>query len=177
MNSPVVSDPAVLAIDSLRYSIDAGPCLAAMRGPDVVIDAPDLEHDPRFGPFGAEAAKVGCRSVVAHRLYVDSQTLGSLNLYADHVKAFSDEDRRRSVVLAALASLALAVVRLEIDGEGLREAVRSRALIGQAKGLPMEHDNIAAEDAFAILRRRSQDQNVKVRELAQQLVDERETAE
>src|SRR4051794_19341642 len=53
--SPVVSDPAVLAIDSLQYSLNQGPCVDAMRGPDAFVDAPDLEHDERFGPFGAEA--------------------------------------------------------------------------------------------------------------------------
>src|ERR1041385_9161806 len=41
LNSPVVSDPHVLEIDAAQYSIGNGPCLEAMRGPDVLIDAPD----------------------------------------------------------------------------------------------------------------------------------------
>jgi transcriptional regulator with GAF, ATPase, and Fis domain len=171
-NSPVVSDPAVLAIDSLQYSLGTGPCLHAMRGPDVLVEAPDLEHDPRFDPFGAEAAKADCRAVMAHRLYVDGSTLGSLNLYAREVQAYTEESRRSSVVLSGLASLALNMIRLDYEGEGLREAVQSRDVIGQAKGLLMARDGVTGEEAFETLRTTSQDQNIKLRTLAQQIVDE-----
>ena len=171
VDSPTVSDPQVLAIDTLQYSINSGPCLQAMRGDEVFIDAPDLEHDPRFVPFGDEAAKAGCRSVLADRLYVDSQALGSLNLYASQPHAFTDDDRTQSVVLSALASMALNMTRLEFDGEGLREAVLTRDVIGQAKGILMEREHLSADGAFAKLRQQSQDQNVKLRDVAQQLVD------
>jgi transcriptional regulator with GAF, ATPase, and Fis domain len=172
LSSPVVSDPAVLEIDALQYQIDVGPCLAAMRGPDVLVDAPDLEHDPRFAPFGRQAAEHGCRAVLAHRLYVDADTLGSLNLYATNPHAYSDGDRQRSTVLAALASLAVNVVRLEVDGEGLRQAVRSRDVIGQAKGILMARHEVSADEAFVMLRQRSNDENLKLRDVAEQLVDE-----
>src|SRR5919106_1260569 len=82
LSSPVVSDPAVLEIDALQYRIDVGPCLEAMRGPELLVDAADLAHDARFVPFGQQAAEHGCRAVLAHRLFVDTDTLGSLNLYA-----------------------------------------------------------------------------------------------
>jgi hypothetical protein len=172
VSSPVVSDSSVLMIDELQYTIDVGPCLEAMRGSDFFVDVPDLEHDARFVPFSQEAAQAGCRAMLAHRLYVDGATLGSLNLYADAAHAFTDEDRQRSVVLSALASLALNVVRLEVDGEGLREAVQSRDLIGQAKGILMERLQLSADEAFALLRQQSQDQNVKLRELAQHVVND-----
>jgi GAF domain-containing protein len=172
--SPTVSDPQVLAIDSLQYSIATGPCLQAMRGSDVLVDVPDLEHDQRFVPFGEEAAKAGCRAALAHRLYVDSQTLGSLNLYASKRDAFTDDDRTLSVILSALASMALNMTRLEIDGDGLREAVFSRDVIGQAKGILMEREHLSADKAFARLNQQSQDQNVKLRDVAQQLVNESE---
>jgi GAF domain-containing protein len=172
--SPVVSDPAVLMIDALQYSIGEGPCLAAMRGPDVFVDAPDLEHDARFGTFGPEAARQGCRAVLAHRLYVDSQTLGSLNLYAQDAGSYTDEDRRRSVVLAALASLALNAMRLEADSEGLHEALRSRDVIGQAKGVLMEREGLSEDDAFERLRQMSQAENRKLRDVADHLVETRQ---
>jgi GAF domain-containing protein len=175
-NSPVVSDPAALAIDALQYSINTGPCLAAMRGPDVFVDAPDLERDPRFTPFGEEAARSNCRSALAHRLYVDSVTLGSLNLYGSTPNAYTDDDRERSVVLAGLASLALNVMRLEADGEGLREAVQSRDVIGQAKGILMEREVLSADEAFEVLRQRSQHENIKLRDVAESLVDQHGSA-
>jgi GAF domain-containing protein len=172
-NSPIVSDPAVLAIDSLQYSIANGPCLEAMRGPEVFIDAPDLEHDPRFKTFGAEAAKHDCQAVLAHRLYVDGRTLGSLNLYADRAGAYTDDDRRRTIVLAGLVSLALNAMRMEFEGKGLREALRSRDVIGQAKGILMEREQLSEYEAFEVLRQMSMTQNRRVRDLAQSIVESR----
>lgn len=168
-NSPVVSDPAVLRIDAGQYSLGVGPCLLAMRGPDEFVESADLEHDERFEPFGKQAAQDNCRSVLAHRLYVDSHTLGSLNLYATEAHAFDHEDRRRSFVLAGLASLALAVAELEFDAEGLREAIESRDVIGQAKGVLMERHSMTADDAFEQLREESQRRNIRLRLLAEQL--------
>ena len=164
VQSPVVSNPKVLAIDALQYQIDVGPCLLAMRGPDPLVDAPDLESDLRFVPFGKEAAKNDCRAVLAHRLFVDTQTLGSLNLYSRSKDSFTHDDRRRAALLSSLASMSLNVLRLETDGEGLREAVQSRDVIGQAKGILMERENIDADTAFGRLRDQSQRDNVKLRE-------------
>ena len=171
-NSPVVSDPAVLRIDAGQYSLGAGPCLLAMRGPDEFVESADLEHDERFGLFGNQAAADNCRSVLAHRLYVDSRTLGSLNLYATEVDAFDHEDRRRSFVLAGLASLALAVAELEFDAEGLRQAIESRDVIGQAKGVLMERHGMTADEAFQHLRAESQRRNLRLRVLAEQLTQQ-----
>ncbi len=170
--SPVVSDPNVLAIDELQYSMDVGPCLEAMRGDEVMVLAPDIEHDARFQPFGAAAAAEGCRAVLAHRLYVDSQSLGSLNLYSDRIGGFSDDDERRAIVLAALASLALHAMLLALDHEGLREAVVSRDVIGQAKGILMLREGIDADAAFAELQHLSQSQNIKLRDVAGSIVEE-----
>ena len=170
--SPVVSDPNVFAIDELQYSMDVGPCLEAMRGSDVMVLAPDLAEDPRFQPFGEAAAAQGCRAVLAHRLYVDSQSLGSLNLYSDEIDGFSDDDQRRSIVLAALASLALHAMLLALDHEGLREAVRSRDVIGQAKGILMLRQGIDADAAFAELQRLSQSRNTKLRDVAGTIVEQ-----
>ena len=171
-NSPVVSDPAVLRIDAGQYSLGAGPCLLAMRGPDEFVESADLEHDERFGLFGKQAAADNCRSVLAHRLYVDSRTLGSLNLYATEVDAFDHEDRRRSFVLAGLASLALAVAELEFDAEGLRQAIESRDVIGQAKGVLMERHGMTADEAFQHLRAESQRRNLRLHVLAEQLTQQ-----
>jgi GAF domain-containing protein len=170
--SPVVSDPHVLTIDELQYTLDVGPCLEAMRGSDVMVLAPDLANDDRFQSFGAQAATQGCRAVLAHRLYVDSQSLGSLNLYSDTVGGFSDDDAGRAIVLAALASLALHAMLLALDHEGLREAVLSRDVIGQAKGILMVREGIDADQAFAQLQHLSQSRNIKLRDVAGTIVED-----
>jgi AmiR/NasT family two-component response regulator len=56
---------------------------------------------------------------------------------------------------------------------GLAEAMRSRAVIEQAKGILIGDKRVSADEAFALLVRMSQNANVKVRDVAQRLVDER----
>ena len=57
---------------------------------------------------------------------------------------------------------------------GLTAAVsdfaNSRALIEQAKGVLIAAYGVSADDAFAILRQRSQDSHIKVKDIAAQLV-------
>jgi len=175
--SPVVSDPAVLEIDTAQYTAGRGPCLEAIRGPEVLVNAPNIATDERWPDFGAEAAELGVTALVAHRLYVDSQTLGSLNLYSTAPDGFNDEDRRQFVVLAALASLAINAVLLHDDAGGLREALRSRDVIGQAKGILMASDGLDEDGAFEHLRKLSQVQNRKLRDVAQDVVDGRDAGE
>jgi GAF domain-containing protein len=167
--SPAVSDPAVETIDELQYAANDGPCLDTMRGVHDVVDAPDLRQDDRWGEFGPRAAAEGVKSLLAQGLYVNSHRLGSLNLYAAEPGAFGDEDRRRAAVVAALGSLAMNALRFEGDAAGLREALRSRDVIGQAKGILMERLGIDEDAAFDQLRLISQRENRKLREVADEV--------
>lgn len=62
--------------------------------------------------------------------------------------------------------------RQEILDDTLPELVQSRAVIEQAKGVLMVVYGINAEQAFRVLQWRSQETNIKLRTLAQQLVGE-----
>jgi AmiR/NasT family two-component response regulator len=53
----------------------------------------------------------------------------------------------------------------------MEEALQSRDLIGQAKGILMAREGITADQAFDMLRRASQRLNVKLRDVAGGIVD------
>ena len=53
----------------------------------------------------------------------------------------------------------------------LQAALATREMIGQAQGILMERERITPDQAFDILRRASQHLNVKLRDVAQNLVD------
>ena len=84
-------------------------------------------------------------------------------------------DRAKGVILASLASVAVnAAHSLEDEErriENLHSALGSREIIGQAQGILMERERISADQAFDVLRRASQYLNIKLREVAQTLVD------
>jgi hypothetical protein len=135
--------------------------------------ASDLVDDDRWPAFSAVAGRLGVRSVVVFPL--SSSRAGRLSLYGRLPAAFGAIDRARGHLLATLAGLALdsasdrAADLLRVDN--LREALRTRELIGQAQGILMERERIGADEAFDVLRRASQHVNVKLREVAQTLVD------
>jgi len=63
-------------------------------------------------------------------------------------------------------SQADAIARLTDKVEGLQEALVSRDVIGQAKGILMERLHMTPDQAFEELRMASQRLNVKLRDLA-----------
>jgi hypothetical protein len=134
-----------------------------------------LLADPTYPRFGPRAANLGIRSVLALRLLTDHR-LGSLNLYAELPQAFGILDRAKAVILASHASTALDAAETrahdsETTDRNLHDALASRGVIGQAQGILMERERITDEQAFTVLRHASQDLNVKLRDIAQRLVD------
>ena len=82
--------------------------------------------------------------------------------------------RRFAEQARILLANAQAFARSEERNEQLREALASRDVIGQAKGILMEREGVSADQAFDILRRASQRSNVKLRELSEQLTQQRQ---
>jgi hypothetical protein len=136
--------------------------------------AEDLADDPRWPYFGPPATKAGIRSVLALPL-TSAGPPTALNLYAKLPRAFGAIDRARGHLLASFAGVALNAARVHRNDEllaaNLHAALASREIIGQAQGILMERERITAEQAFDVLRTASQHLNVRLREVAQTLVD------
>jgi ANTAR domain/GAF domain len=165
----------VSEIDQLQQSAGEGPCLDALRGLNSVY-AHDLAGEGQMWPrFGPRAVESGVRSVLAYRLFNGPVTLGALNLYAALPAAFGATDRAQGLIYAAHAGVAIAVTQGRVSDndqtEHLRQALVSREAIGQAQGILMERERITADQAFDVLRRASQHLNVKLREIAQDVID------
>lgn len=173
ITTPVHTDPLVVEIDTLQHRCEEGPCLAAMAQRTTHY-ADDLADDARWPGFGPRATALGVRSALAVSLSGDG-TLGALNLYARCAPAFGVVDRAKGVILAALAGLALSSAEAhdaeERRHDNLQLALVSREVIGQAQGILMERERITADQAFDVLRRASQHLNIKLKDVAQALVD------
>lgn len=166
------SSPLVVDLDRLQFEADEGPCLDAVSEGGSFF-AEDLADDRRWPKFGPAAVAAGIRSVLAFRL--SAARLSALNLYARLPAAFGVTDRAKGSILATLAGIAVNSAE-EREGDervvkSLHQALQSRELIGQAQGILMERERISAEQAFDVLRRASQRLNVKLRQVAQTLVD------
>jgi hypothetical protein len=168
------SDVAV-ALDVVQYRTEEGPCVAAVRTGSPADALIATEH-VRWPAFAAAAAERGVVGVHSRPMRAGRDVLGALNLYSIEVGS-SDEFGETAVELFlahATANLtnALRLARAREAERQLREALESRDLIGQAKGILMARGGLSADAAFDVLRRASQRTNRKLRDVARDLVDE-----
>lgn len=154
---------------SLQIVHDEGPCLDAIEGESYYL-SDDISVDPRWEKWGPAVAALGIRSVLSLRLETKSRRYGSLNLYAERPGAFDLDDLAVATIFVRHATIAIANIHNE---EGLLVAIDARKLIGQAQGILMERFGIDADRAFDFLRRQSQANNVKLRFVADWVVDHR----
>ena len=164
-----------MALDAaeLQYKRGYGPCIDA--GPaGQVLRVADMPTEERWPDYAREVAAHGIGSSLSVPLPFQSVTIGALNTYASRPHAFSEEDHLLAEEVASWVALAVgnaeAATRTSDEVVHLRIAMRSRAGIEQAKGILMERYKITDDRAFAVLTRASQQSNIKLREVADQLV-------
>lgn len=171
------TDPIVEALHDLQRDGHDGPCLDAVLTQRAYY-ATDLATDSQWPAFAASAVALGIRSVLAYPI-VSAGRASALNLYAEMPQAFGAADRARGLLLSVFAGLAVgAADEHERAGQreaNLRAALRTRELIGQAQGILMERERISGDQAFALLRDSSQHLNIKLRQVAETLVQTGET--
>jgi GAF domain-containing protein len=159
--------PIVAAADQLQYELREGPCVEAAWEQDTFVSN-DLAIDERWPTWGPKAAALGFGSLLAARLTIGGTSLGALNLYSTEVREFSADDRDTAVIFATHAAAPLISVR---ERENLKVAVDGRTLIGQAQGILMQRFDVDGDTAFAVLRRYSQSQNLKLRAVADLVIE------
>jgi GAF domain-containing protein len=162
-------------MDERQYDAGWGPCLdCAAAGQLLAVD--DVAGETRWPQFLEKARELGVGSSISAPLPAQQQLSGALNVYATAPHAFGDPSRGLAQSLAEHTALALAhayrYTSAARQAATLREALRSRAVIEQAKGILMAARQCTADDAFDALVRLSQTRHVKLRKLAAQIVTE-----
>ena len=158
------SDDVPKRVDAIQYEVNEGPCLSAIREHGA-FQTDDLAEESRWPRFAQRAVEeTGVRSVLSIRLSVAGDTMGAIGHFSKQTGAFDDEACAVAGIFAAHAAVALAAAK---DHQEMEEAVRSRDVIGQAKGILMARQAITEEQAFDLLKRASQRLNIKLRDVAQ----------
>ncbi len=165
--TPASTDAAARDADLAQYRTDEGPCLTALRDHHVIV-IKDIETDDRWPLWRAEVSELGWSSMMGVRLFLGEDTMGALNLYSRTADAFDGHHQALAQVFASHASVAM---KAAISEQGLHRALATRDFIGQAKGVLMERRRLSGEEAFATLRRLSSRHNIKLRDLARQIVE------
>ena len=167
------TDEVANEIDQAQYGADDGPCLQAFRTQQV-ISVPSMVAEDRWVEFRDAAQERGVHSSFSLWLAAGPQPVGALNLYSRQDHGFSSVPSESARQFAKQAAVAIwsagTAARARALIANLQIAVEGRDLIGMAKGVIMANEKVTPDQAFAILRTVSQQRNVKVRDLASDIV-------
>lgn len=166
VETPAATDPLVEILDRLQYQLDEGPCLSAIWVDETYVVS-DMTNEQRWPRWATHASRLGIRSVLSVRLATPADVIGGLNLYSSQVSSYDENSVDVAHMYALHAATALEVVS-EVDG--LRSALQSRHTIGIAQGILMKRYDLDVDGSFALLKRLSQDENRKLRDIAARIV-------
>jgi ANTAR domain len=172
-STAAVSDPVACQIDKLELALGNGPCLDAVEEFTAQIQT-DLAADGRWPSFSSRVlAETPVRGALSVRLPVDRDRAGALNLFSDTANAFDERSLECALVLGAFATVATSAVAQGEDVASLRRGLASSRAIGKAIGMLMVSNDVSDDDAFTILRQTSQQTNVKLADVAADIVRKR----
>jgi len=169
----VGSDSWSQDLDESQFTEHEGPCLDAFRTGNV-FRVRDFTTDNRWPSYSEQAISRGAHSMLSLPLNAHGNVIGALNLYARKPNAFDAEAASIGQIVAGhvgLASQVSAAFFKHRDlADQLADAMRSRAVIEQAKGVVMAKQHCDADAAFDALRTESQHSNRKLRDVAADVV-------
>jgi GAF domain-containing protein len=167
------TDSFATELDERQYRDGWGPCLEAAEYQQTAV-MPDSGEETRWPDFARSAVALGVGSSLSAPLPSQQHISGALNIYAKKPHAFDEQSRRLAESLGAHVSLALVQSFNYTDAarraDSLLEAMRSRAVIEQAKGILMAARELSASQAFDLLVATSQSEHRKLRDVAAGLV-------
>lgn len=174
----IFTDEQAPEIDAAQYAEGNGPCLDAWRDNRVVRIDDMRDAGETYPKFAAAASERGILSTMSMPIALGDGAIGALNMYATTADGFSEADEAVAADLTVATAVVLANSQAywqAVDlAEGLGEAMKSRAVIEQAKGMLMAHERqLSPDEAFEVLKKASQRENLKLRDIAHRMVDRR----
>jgi transcriptional regulator with GAF, ATPase, and Fis domain len=170
ITSPASSNDLPKRLDEIQSETGEGPCIDAIKDHEV-FQTGDLRNERRWPNFSSRGhEETGVASILSIRLFVQEDTMGALNLYSTTPNAFDDSDVALATVFAVHASVAMSAARRQ---DSLEKKAETRDVIGRAKGILMARSGATDDEAFAMLKAASQRMNVKLRDIAQTITEQK----
>ncbi len=165
------SSEAMRVLELFEVQADEGPCVDCFRSGKPIVNHRLDVGDGRWPGFGPMAVEAGFRSVHALPLRLRGQTIGALNMFRVDEGPMRESDVMAAQALADVATIAIlqhrAVQDAQVLNEQLAQALNTRIVIEQAKGVIAEGAALDMEEAFARLRRHARNHNLRLTDVAQ----------
>ncbi len=173
MTTVASSSERARVMDEVQYGFDDGPCLRAARE-GYTVHIPDFLTEPRFPEYRQAIAGHGIRSALGIPIRLDAGASAGLDFYAVTPNAFDETSIKVAEGFARDASkslrLAVRIAALNENSAHMRAAMETRTVIDLAVGVIMGQNRCSQDEAVAILRTASQSRNIKLRDLAANLI-------
>lgn len=161
----------VVESDRLQERLEEGPCFDAAhsRTGERVFRIADFTQDqPRWPAYAPQARDLGVGSMMGFLLFTEDEEFGALDLYSRRPGSFTPDSETAGWLLASHAAVAFSSARSHAQME---QAIATRHVIGEAMGILMGSHHLTEDQAFDVLRRFSQEHNIKLREVARQVCE------
>jgi len=169
------SSEAMRVVELFELQAQEGPCLDCYHAGEPVVNQDLAVVNGRWPTFAPVALEAGFRSVHALPLRLRGQVIGAVNLFRTDEGTMDDIDVLAGQALADMATIAIlqhrAAAESQVLNEQLNFALNSRIVLEQAKGVLSERANIDMEESFARLRHYARNHNLRLLDVAQQVID------
>ena len=154
-----------------------GPCLDCYTTGQPVLNVDLTGADPRWPQFAQRATTGGFRAVHALPMRLRGSVLGALNMFHVHTGHMRPADIAAAQALADVATIAIiqhrAAAEAKLLNEQLTEALNTRIVIEQAKGMIAQQQGVDMETAFTALRDHARTHNLRLADLAHDVTEGR----
>lgn len=169
------SSESMTILELFQIQANEGPCVDCFRGGLAITNHALNESDDRWPHFTPRALAQGFRAVHCLPMRLRGRTIGALNLFRTHQGALTDDDVTVAQGLADVATIAILQYRSAIDSgvlnAQLSNALNSRIVIEQAKGMIRQSTGCEMDEAFSRLRAHARNHNVGLTDLATRVVE------
>jgi GAF domain-containing protein len=168
------SSEEMRVLELFQIQADEGPCVDCYRDGLAITNHALSEADGRWPLFTPKALAYGFRSVHSLPMRLRGRTIGALNLFRTHQGTLTDEDAGMAQGLADVATIAILQHRSTLDASvlnaQLNNALNSRIIIEQAKGMVRQATNCGMDEAFSRLRNHARNHNEGLTDLATRVI-------
>lgn len=173
------SSEAMRVLELFELQAEEGPCFDCLQSGEPVVDGDLGESDGRWQRFAPEAVEAGFRSTSAVPMRLRDKVIGALNLFRRDAGPLTSDDVAVAQAFADVATIAILQHRASTEARRLNEqltsALNSRVVIEQAKGVLAERASIDVSAAFDRLRAHARNHNLRLVEVARDVVEGRLT--
>lgn len=163
---------AIYAAHNDQHGIEGGPAPHALRAAGVQVA--DDTSDPAYPPFFKVTASLGYSSILSVPLHLSAGDSAALNFYAQPKGFFTADRQRVATVFAGQTAMSIEMMmyamRYQNTTVNLRSAMQTRSSIDIAIGIIIAQNHCTQSEAFDILKRASNTRNIKLRDLARDII-------